>query len=652
MASTLPRATVTVQPSAIAPGDGTDLVCVWAPVALNPDVTPRLFGTADSLAAEHGYSEGLEYAALHISQTNQAVLFVGLPIGTAGVVSRLNPAGNTGSSVVSVTAGGDGILAEHDGVLRVVQGGTIGTDQIKLEWSADGGRTFQSLRLGTASSIALPLINATASFAAGTLVAGDTVLQWHGSGPLPSTGDFDDAIVALAAQLKQFRSVVVCGDLPNASAANVLAAQMNLYNTAHDRFVYARGSVPDRLPQAALSHVLARMTGNPTLTFAEVGSTGDTVTRSAGSWLADGYHVGDTATFAGTASNNVSGPIAALTDTVLTYGTTDLAAEVVSNVTGTAAPTLTFAEVGSTGDTLTRSRGSWLDDGFRAGYVPTISGTASNNVTGAIASLTALTITFGTTDLAAEVIADTPVTITAGQTKSAWMAAQDAAFASVDAQPRLDLSAGRGPCPSPYSGWVRRYTAGQLASVREYQHDLHVPAWRKDLGALPGVDLFDSLGNLVEWDERVDGPAGVAARFTTLRTYSNQTLGAFVALSQTRAGDGQISSLTHNMAVINEACTVAQSATEDVIGRSLTLNSDGTATKDSLAVIAASVNARLQLALLAAGPEGPRASQAVWVPSPTDVYNVPEPVTHATLTLELNGTVFTVDTAVRVLTNG
>lgn len=65
-------------------------------------------------------------------------------------------------------------------------------------------------------------------------------------------------------------------------------------------------------------------------------------------------------------------------------------------------PTVTFAEVGATGDTITRSFGSWTDDGFEAGDEITVTGSASNNVTGTIASLTALVITLGDTDLTAE----------------------------------------------------------------------------------------------------------------------------------------------------------------------------------------------------------------------------------------------------------
>jgi hypothetical protein len=613
---------------------------------------PRLYGSAAAVAETHGYCEGVEYTALHIANAAKPVLFVPMPIGTAGAVSRFTSHENTGTSVVSVAAGGDGVLAEHDGVLRVLSGGTIGTDQIKLELSLDGGRSFKPIRLGTASSYVLPNVNVTASFGAGTLVTGDTIAEWHGSAPRISNSDLATARQALADQDLLFRSMLLCNDVPDATAATALATAANLYATSHDRFVYARAGVPDRLPVASMTRTTVRMTGTPALTFAEVGATGDTITRASGSWLADGFVAGDTITITGSASNNISAVIASLDATTITLGSEDLVAEVTSAATVVGSPTLTFAEVGATLDTITRSRGSWLTDGFRVGDSVTFAGTASNNVTGTIGALSATVMTFTTTDLAAESIASSSVTCTSNQTKAQWMAAQDAAFASIDAQPRIDLSAGRGAILSPYSGWNRRVPAGWFASVREYQHDLHVATWRKDLGPV-GADLFDSQNDLIEWDERVDGPAGVSARFTTLRTWANGPRGAFVALSLTRAGDGEIQSLTHNEAVVNEACTIVQNATENVVGRALTLNTDGTATKESLAVIASEVNAALELGLLSDKQgEGARASKAVWTPSPEDVYNVAEPTMNGTLELVLNGTVHSVDTKVRIRSAG
>jgi hypothetical protein len=643
----LPRVRVSVSPTAAAPGGGTDVICVLAPVATQPDMQPRLYGSAAAIAAVHGYSEGVEYAANHFSGTGKQVLFTGMPIGTAGAISRSTSYANTGTSVVTVAAGSDGILAEHDGQIDVVAGGTIGTSQIRLNLSLDGGRTFQPIRLGTATSFAVPNVNATVSFAAGTLVTDDTILEWHGSAPRIDTSDLAEVRAALASGSQLFRDALICGDLPNEAAALVVVAQANAYATENDRHITIRASVPDRLPQASLSQSYARMTGNPALTFE---TATDTCTRDSGSWLSDGFRNGDTVNFTNTALNNVTLVVTTVTADVLDFAA-GLADEVFTDgdavVTG--GPTLVFD---ATADTITRNRGSWLADGFRAGDSVTTDGSASNDVTLPAVTVTALVLTLAN-GLVNETILASSVTVTAGETKAEWMGRVDNEFADVDGttSTRVNLSAGRGAFPSNYSGWLRRIPAGWLASVRSYAHDLHVPSWRKDIGPL-GASLFDASEELVEWDDRVDGGAGSAARFTTLHTWANGPRGAFVAQDLTRAGDGQISSQHHNQAVINDACNTVQVATENVIGRTLILNTDGTATKGALAVIAAEVNAALELELLTSRGEGPRASSAVWTPNPADIYNVPEPLMTGTLVLVLNGTVHSVTTTVRIPVNG
>lgn len=69
------------------------------------------------------------------------------------------------------------------------------------------------------------------------------------------------------------------------------------------------------------------MQGAPSLTF--VDANPDTITRAAGDWVADGFRVGDPIVVTGTASNNSTFVLAAVTTTVLTLVTADsLTAEV------------------------------------------------------------------------------------------------------------------------------------------------------------------------------------------------------------------------------------------------------------------------------------------------------------------------------------
>jgi hypothetical protein len=650
--ATVPKATTTVQDTAGAVASGTDTICVLAPSKTNADAMPRLFGKASAIMSLHDYSEGVEYAAFHAAEAAKPILFVALPIASEGVVGRVNKTGNTGSSVATVTAGVGGVLSEHEGAFRVKTGGTVGTDQITLEYTLDAWRSFKTVKLGTGNSYTIPFVNVSLALAAGTLAAGDTIIEWFGSAPKCDADGLADAFTNLSNQLKGFRSVLLIGDVLNSTEGQAFLDKIKEYETAHERFIYGRAGLKDRLPYAELSHDVARMTGSPSLTFAEVGSGTDTVTRSGGSWIADNFAVGDTVTFSGTGgTNDVTGVITVLTALVMTVSV-DLADQTTANASVVGYPTLTFADAGATG-TITRNRGSWIADGFRVGDAVTVDGTTTNDdlIDETVSAVTALVLTINDADVGAQTISTDGVTLTAGEVKAAWMASLESAFESIDGEFRIDLGAGRGRKASPLSSWNFRRNVAWAASLREYQHDLHVPTWRKADGNT-GWSLDDADGNLVEWDDRADGGAGSAARFTTFRTWGNGPGGAFITQSLTREQDGSLLSQTHNVAVVNLACTVCQLATENFIGRVLTLNDDGTATGDSLSTLESEVNAALELALLTNRGEGARASLAVWTASKDDVLNVPNALLTGVCRLNLNGTIHDVDTRVRVLSGG
>jgi hypothetical protein len=650
--ASLPEATVQIDDEAGALAGGTDLLTVFGCVELAADLVPRVFASSKAMLTKHGYAPAIDYCALHFEETKKPIIFIGLPTVTAAVIGRLDASGNTGTSVVTVSAGTHGVLDEVNAIVTVDTGGTIGTDQIVLGLSLDGGRTTKKIRLGTANSYTIAYVGLILHFAAGTLVADDVAFRFSTTAPRWDQAGLIAARAALVAQQKQSRSWLIVGDLLVEDDATDVVTQANGYETANTRFITARAQVRDRKVQAALSRIRVRLTGTATLTFAEVGGTGDTITRSTGSWITDGFAIGDVVTVAGSVSNNVTGPIAALTATVLTFGTTDLAAEgPVSSCTVVGSNGLTFAEVGATGDTITRTGGSWLADGFAVGDVVTVASSASNNVTGPITALTATVLTFGTTDLAAEVIGSYTVTITAGEDDPTWVAAMDTAFGGVDSERRIDLGGGRGRKSSPITGWRFRRPVAWAASIREYQHDVQIPCWRKADGPCSGWTLEDAEGNVVEHDERSDGGL-LAARFTCFRSYANGPLGAFIALSLTRAVEGSLLSRTHNMAVANVACSVTQAESENAIGQVLVLNLDGTGTEASLVVLEERVNSALAIALLQRKLEGPRASDAKWKASRSDILNIPDALLNGTLDLRLNGTLERISTRVRVATAG
>jgi hypothetical protein len=424
----LPSANVIIDDAAGGFAGGTGYCVVMSCVATHADTTPRVFASTTSLLDEHGYSPGADYASLHIQDTKKPVIFIGLPVATAGVVGRQDSTGVAGSCAISVAAASSGFMEETDATVTVVKGGTIGTDLITFNLSLDGGRTTKLIRLGTASSYTVPYVGIVLNFGVGALIAGD-VYKFATTAPMWDSDGLAAARAALAAQQKLGRSWVVCGDITNSTFAGYVTTQVNAYETANERFNYARVNVRDRLPLATMSKAQVRMTGAPNITFAEVGGTGDTITRASGSFVTDGFASGMSIDVAGSTSNNFTkAKITLATAGVLTLDTQDLVAEgPVSGVSIVGSHGVTFAEVGGTGDTITRSGGSWLDDGFRVGDNVTITGSASNNLTttAGIATLTATVMTLGTDDLAAEFIGAKDITVTKGETMSAWISTMD-----------------------------------------------------------------------------------------------------------------------------------------------------------------------------------------------------------------------------------
>lgn len=641
--ATLPSASTRLSDESGSAPVSTDLCAVFAPCAKNADGVPRLYANLEALLGAHGYSEGAEYAALHMDEADKPVLFVPMPIATAGAVVRTESV-HTGTSKVAIAAGPDGILAEVDLVLQAASSGTIGTDQILLSLSLDGGTTFKTVRLGTATSYTIPHIGLVVSFGIGTVVDGDTLLKAKTKAPMFDADGVALGRAKMVAQQRGVRSWLFVGDVSTLALGQAIETAANAYESA-DRFIVARFQARDRRVLESSRDRVA-MVGAPELTFAEVGPTGDTITRDVGSWVTDGFQVGDWVTITGTASNNVSGKVTTVTATVLTLDTTDLEAETIEDagVRVTAEPSFTFS---GSAKTITRNRGSWLAEGFQVGDTVTIEGTASNDGEHVITTLTATVMTCSASTFTDEVIGSCTASVTFEETNAEWVAAIDSEFAGISSAPRVNIAAGRGKKLSPITGYTMRRPWQWADTVRSYQRDLKSATWEKSFGPMPGWSIEG------EHDERVDGGL-LAARFTCARTWGNGPLGAFTAMSLTRASDDSILSLDHNMAVANLAQTVCQRATEDFVGATIVLNpadaaGKRTATKSSLADLKAKVDSELQRNLLSnVGGEGQRASSVEWIPATDDDLGVADATLHGTCRLNLNGTLVHISTKVAV----
>jgi hypothetical protein len=245
MATSFPQTSITIDAQATSPGGGGGYVAVFAPCASLADGVPRLYASGKGVLDAHGFCEGTSYAAMHINETRRPVVFVGMPIETKGASSAVVTTAWAGTSEVTLTDNATtGCLTEVQAILRVVVGGTRGTAGVVLELSLDNGVSWKSIRLGTAVSYAIPNINVTINFGAGTFLAGEYV-TWTATGPQTNAAGLTLARNGLAAKRFPIRTVLATGVYSAALATN-LETEANAYASANERFVFARCAIADK----------------------------------------------------------------------------------------------------------------------------------------------------------------------------------------------------------------------------------------------------------------------------------------------------------------------------------------------------------------------------------------------------------------------
>ena len=205
------------------------------------------------------------------------------------------------------------------------------------------------------------------------------------------------------------------GDTGGAGVGISGSVSLNTVNLTTSAYISEAYSVDaQNLRFVAITTGAPRLSGSPALAFAANGTAADTITRSTGDWLADGFRAGQSIKVDGAvnAGNKGTWRIASLTATTLTLTPDATLAdenvsvqgtasdgEVIPNVTivagaamtGNAA--LTFDAVTAAQDTIERSEGNWLADGFRPGMKIKVSGSAHNNGEFEVVDVTATTLT-------------------------------------------------------------------------------------------------------------------------------------------------------------------------------------------------------------------------------------------------------------------
>lgn len=583
----LPSATTTIVEQSGGVATGTDICCVLSCMSQGTDLssggTIQLFSDANVLKSTYGFGEGLEFVAHYMQVTQKPVLFGALHAATVGALSCTDTSGVLGSSAITFTG-----TPIDDAAIQVLvtAPATVGTAGGMFQYSLDGGRNFSgSYRLGTATSFVIPNTGVTVNFGAGTLLLND-IAKVRATAPKWDTTALQNAFTALQNN-GQFipRLVVICGDISSSTSLQAVQTQIAAYE-ATNRFTCVVCSLRDYLPPAVYQGsdlITAQLTGQTVTTAA----TGETYTRSAGSWLTDGFQVGDEVVFAGftNSGNNGKQVITTLTATVMTCSASTLVNEgPVSSVTCTTLGGGAGVTVAAAGATYTRTVGSWITDGFQVGQTVTFGGfTNSGNNGSAHGTVTTVTATVLTMSSTTGLVNEGPtygITATAIETDTSWQTALDAVVGATPltelVQSRVMATGGRARRISPVDGFQRRRPAAWPISIRWMLKDVKTSPGRVSDQGLEGWTITQANGTPEDHDERTQGGL-LALRVACLRSYSEIGInGVYCALPVTLDNDGAPLSLLNFAGVACLAANIIQAMTTLCLQSTYDLNPDGT----------------------------------------------------------------------------
>lgn len=304
----LPRATGRIDESGAGVGVGTDYMLVMSCMEKGPTSTIRRTSKVQDTADEFGRGEGLEFCAHYVEQTSLPYMFCRLPTVTAAAIGPADVEGVTGTSAITFT----GTPFDEEALqVKVTTGGTVGTAGCAIQTSRDGGLTWSGfMRLGTATSYAIPDTGVTVNFAAGSLIAGD-IAKAYCSAPKWDAAGLTAARQALSAFTTKPRIILLCGEVAQASELQSVMDEIDALETTGEKECVVLCTARDQYNPAL-------MEGNPT--DVDFDGTGHTITRDTGSWITDGFKVGMTVVVAGSVSNNGTvGVLTTVTATVLTF---------------------------------------------------------------------------------------------------------------------------------------------------------------------------------------------------------------------------------------------------------------------------------------------------------------------------------------------
>lgn len=206
----------------VTPESAGKLLALVGPSSSGPTLTPAAFARVKDLVATYGGGPLVEAAAHAIERYGKPVIVVRTDASTAGTAAAVDDTGVTGTSAVTATGTADDDL---ELAVRVAKGGTVGTAGITVQTSTDAGRTWGPVvGLGTSTTLPIAGTGLSLSFAAGTLVAGDTATT-RTTAPTWSAPELGAGLDVLAASSLAWEIVEPVGPI-DAAAFDVLELKL------------------------------------------------------------------------------------------------------------------------------------------------------------------------------------------------------------------------------------------------------------------------------------------------------------------------------------------------------------------------------------------------------------------------------------------
>lgn len=199
--------------------------------------TPYSTADINTVIANSGYGPLTSLCALLIA-AGAVVIVTRLTQNAAGTATAVTTgAGNTSTSVLTVTLDGTvGAFDTYAVKVKVAKAGTIGTDG-QIQVSLDAGRTYGpviALPAATPATYAIAHTGITLSFAAGTLVLGDT-FTFGTVEPTAATAGITAWLTAMQNSLYASNGwgQMICHSAVTGSAANTIQTTMDTLASAY-----------------------------------------------------------------------------------------------------------------------------------------------------------------------------------------------------------------------------------------------------------------------------------------------------------------------------------------------------------------------------------------------------------------------------------